>query len=221
MQELLYSRFAPKMYGVCLRYAGNTEDADDIIQEGFIKIFKNIGKFRNEGSFEGWVRRIFVNTSIEHFRKKIKLYNVTEVQENTNQAWITGLTHDIPTIGQVLREQAPDEVEEHALEITHAHALIDDERLELAEHRRVRGVVVTTIHDPGRDDAHGRRVRQHRADLHRGGVRAQDLRLVLAFMPFEVEGVLHRSCRVEFGHVERREVVPLILDLRPFGDGEA
>ena len=83
MQELLYSRFAPKMYGVCLRYAGNTEDADDIIQEGFIKIFKNIGKFRNEGSFEGWVRRIFVNTSIEHFRKKIKLYNVTEVQENT------------------------------------------------------------------------------------------------------------------------------------------
>jgi len=83
MQELLYSQFAPKMFGVCLRYAGNTEDANDIIQEGFIKIFKNIGKFRNEGSFEGWVRRIFVNTSIEHFRKKVKLYNVTEVQENT------------------------------------------------------------------------------------------------------------------------------------------
>lgn len=82
-QELLYKKFSPKMYGVCLRYAGNTEDANDIMQEGFIKIFKNLNKFRNEGSFEGWVRRIFVNTSIEHFRKKVKLYNVTEVQENT------------------------------------------------------------------------------------------------------------------------------------------
>jgi RNA polymerase sigma factor (sigma-70 family) len=83
MQEFLYKKFSPKMYGVCLRYAGNTEDANDILQEGFIKIFKNIGKFRSEGSFEGWIRRIFVNTSIEHFRKKVKLYNVTEVQENT------------------------------------------------------------------------------------------------------------------------------------------
>lgn len=71
------------MYGVCLRYSGNPDDANDLLQEGFIKIFKNLEKFRGEGSFEGWIRRIFVNTSIEHFRKKVKLYNVTEVQENT------------------------------------------------------------------------------------------------------------------------------------------
>lgn len=83
MQELLYKKFSPKMYGVCLRYAGNTEDANDILQEGFIKVFKNLNKFRGEGSFEGWIRRIFVNTAIEQFRKKVKLYNVTEVQENT------------------------------------------------------------------------------------------------------------------------------------------
>ncbi|MEP7228639.1 MAG: RNA polymerase sigma factor [Ginsengibacter sp.] len=83
MQELLYKKFSSKMYGVCLRYSGNTEDANDLLQEGFIKIFKNLTKFRGEGSFEGWMRRIFVNTSIEHFRKKVKLHNVTEVQENT------------------------------------------------------------------------------------------------------------------------------------------
>ncbi len=71
------------MYGVCLRYSGNVDDANDLLQEGFIKVFKNLLKFRGEGSFEGWMRRIFVNTSIEHFRKKIKLYNVTEIQENT------------------------------------------------------------------------------------------------------------------------------------------
>jgi RNA polymerase sigma-70 factor (ECF subfamily) len=83
MQQHLYNRFASKMYGVCLRYAGNVEDANDILQEGFIKVFKNLGKFRSEGSFEGWVRRIFINSAIEQYRKKVKLYNVSEVYENT------------------------------------------------------------------------------------------------------------------------------------------
>jgi RNA polymerase sigma-70 factor (ECF subfamily) len=83
MQEILYKKFSSKMYSVCLRYSGNIEDANDLLQEGFIKIFRNLEKFRGDGSFEGWIRRIFVNTSIEHFRKKVKLYNVTEVQENT------------------------------------------------------------------------------------------------------------------------------------------
>ena len=82
MQNILYQLFSPKMYGVCLRYAGNENDANDILQEGFIKVFKNLEKFRSEGSFEGWVRRIFVNTAIEHYRKKVKLYNVSEAQEN-------------------------------------------------------------------------------------------------------------------------------------------
>jgi len=83
MQEELYRRFAPKMYAVCLRYAGNSEEAQDILQEGFIKIFKKLSSFRGEGSFEGWIRRIFVNTSIEHFRRKNYLQPVTEREENT------------------------------------------------------------------------------------------------------------------------------------------
>ncbi len=83
MQELFYKKYAPKMYGVCLRYSGNTEDANDLLQEGFIKVFKNLSRFRGEGSFEGWIRRIFVNTSIEHFRKKTQLYHITEARENT------------------------------------------------------------------------------------------------------------------------------------------
>ncbi len=82
MQKFLYQNYSSKMYGVCLRYSGNTDDANDLLQEGFIKVFKNLSKFRNEGSFEGWIRRIFVNTSIEHYRKKVKLYNVSEVNEN-------------------------------------------------------------------------------------------------------------------------------------------
>ena len=83
MQEELYRRLSPRMYAVCLRYAGNAEEAEDILQEGFIKIFKKLNSFRNEGSFEGWVRRIFVNTAIEHFRRKRYLQPVTEKEENT------------------------------------------------------------------------------------------------------------------------------------------
>jgi len=81
MQELLYKKFSPKMYAICLRYAGNTDDAQDLLQEGFIKIYKNLEKFRNEGSFEGWMRRVFVNTSIEHFRRKVNLNSITENEE--------------------------------------------------------------------------------------------------------------------------------------------
>jgi RNA polymerase sigma factor (sigma-70 family) len=83
MQEELYARFAPKMYAVCLRYAGNSEEAEDILQEGFIKIFKKLASFRSEGSFEGWIRRIFVNTSIEHFRRKTYMQPISEQEENT------------------------------------------------------------------------------------------------------------------------------------------
>jgi len=83
MQEELYRRFSPRMYAVCLRYAGNAEEAEDILQEGFIKVFKKLDSFRSEGSFEGWVRRVFVNTAIEHFRRKRYLQPVTEKEENT------------------------------------------------------------------------------------------------------------------------------------------
>jgi RNA polymerase sigma-70 factor (ECF subfamily) len=81
MQEMLYHRFSSKMYAVCLRYCKDTADAQDLLQDGFVKIFKNIEKFRGDGSFEGWIRRIFVNTSIEHFRKSVKNYAVTDTQE--------------------------------------------------------------------------------------------------------------------------------------------
>lgn len=85
MQRALYDRFASEMYGVCLRYAGNTNDADDILQEGFIKVYNNLHRFRSEGSFEGWIRRIFINTCIEQFRRKVKSYNISEAHENTTE----------------------------------------------------------------------------------------------------------------------------------------
>jgi RNA polymerase sigma factor (sigma-70 family) len=80
-QHELYNHFSGKMYYVCLRYAIHPDDAQDILQDGFVKLFRNLEKFRNEGSFEGWVRRIFVNTAIEHLRKKVDITSINESHE--------------------------------------------------------------------------------------------------------------------------------------------
>ncbi|HLN19956.1 MAG TPA: RNA polymerase sigma factor [Bacteroidales bacterium] len=78
-QELLYRRYAAKLYAVCLQYSGNDEEARDILQEGFIKIFENLEYFKFEGSFEGWLRRIMVNTALEKFRSRHNLYRVDDI----------------------------------------------------------------------------------------------------------------------------------------------
>ena len=73
-QRELYSRYSPKMLSVCYRFAQSREDAEDMLQEGFIKIFTQIHTFQNKGAFEGWIRRIIVHTCI-NFLKKYKKFN--------------------------------------------------------------------------------------------------------------------------------------------------
>lgn len=68
-QKALYELFSAKMYFVCLRYARHDLEAQDMLQDGFIKVFDNISKFKHNGSFEGWIRRIMVNTSLNYCRK--------------------------------------------------------------------------------------------------------------------------------------------------------
>lgn len=69
-QEVLYARYSRRMYAVCLRYARHQLEAQDLMQEGFIRVFDKLHGFRSEGSLEGWVRRIMVHTCINHYRKK-------------------------------------------------------------------------------------------------------------------------------------------------------
>ncbi|WP_289047621.1 RNA polymerase sigma factor [Carboxylicivirga marina] len=69
-QKQLYHTFAAKMFAVCMRYCKDKTEAEDCLQEGFIKVFNNIDKYGFKGSFEGWIRRIMVNTVIEVYRKK-------------------------------------------------------------------------------------------------------------------------------------------------------
>jgi RNA polymerase sigma factor (sigma-70 family) len=82
-QNLLYSCFASKMFGVCLRYCRNREEAEEILQEGFMKVFENIHQFKFQGSFEGWVRKIMVNCALQKYRSKPQLRIVSEI-ENSN-----------------------------------------------------------------------------------------------------------------------------------------
>jgi len=80
-QELLYKHFASKMLGVCMRYATDKMEAEDMLQNGFIKMFNRLGDFRGEGSFEGWIRRIMVHSSIEYYRKHHKMVQIVDMAD--------------------------------------------------------------------------------------------------------------------------------------------
>lgn len=68
MQKLLYDRYAPQMYTVCLRYSKNVQDAEDNLQEGFLKVFKKIGTYRGDGPFKSWVAKIFIFTCLGSYK---------------------------------------------------------------------------------------------------------------------------------------------------------
>lgn len=78
-QEALYNRFSPRMLGVCYRFAKNREDAEDMLQEGFIKVFTQIHQYRNEGALEGWIRRIIVHTCINILKKNKKFSESVDI----------------------------------------------------------------------------------------------------------------------------------------------
>lgn len=74
-QGTLYQQLAPKMFGICLRYTRNHMEAEDVLQEGFIKVFRHLKDYRNDGSLEGWIRRTMVNTAINFYKKRAKYQN--------------------------------------------------------------------------------------------------------------------------------------------------
>lgn len=95
-QKAVFDRYASRMLGVCHRYARNHADAEDILQDSFIKVFSKIKQFKAEGSFEGWVRRIVVNTAIKkyslaRYEKELSGYEITDNLQPTEEA--TAHTH--------------------------------------------------------------------------------------------------------------------------------
>lgn len=78
-QRELYNRYSPKMLAICYRYGNSREDAEDMLQEGFIKVFTQVHTFKNQGSFEGWVRRIVIHTCINILKKNKKFNESVEI----------------------------------------------------------------------------------------------------------------------------------------------
>lgn len=106
-QRLLYDRYARKMFGVCLRYAKGREEAEDLLQEGFIKIFQKLSSFKGEGALEGWIRRIIVNTALDYIRQqKLNWADIESIHEPGENAEVIdkigatellGLVQKLPT----------------------------------------------------------------------------------------------------------------------------
>lgn len=80
-QKALFEKFSGKMMSVCMRYAGERQRAEDMLQDGFVKVFQHLNKFRGQGSFEGWIRRTVMNTALDHLRKETKLAVDVDISE--------------------------------------------------------------------------------------------------------------------------------------------
>ena len=111
-QEALYRALAPKMLAVCMRYANDRDEAQDILQEGFIKMFNNVHKYRGDGNLEGWIRRIMVHTAISRYRKLKPMVLVEDMAEegaissaahNANNLEVNDLMKLVQQLPQVYR----------------------------------------------------------------------------------------------------------------------
>lgn len=90
-QKLLYEHYYGSMMAVCLRYANDREEARDVLHEGFMKVFKNINRFKEGTNLGAWIRRIMINTSIDHYRKNAKKPNFVEINHAIHEADV----HDV------------------------------------------------------------------------------------------------------------------------------
>lgn len=105
-QEILYRRFARKMYGICLSYAGDRSLAQDMLQEAFMKIFKSLGDFRSSGSLEGWIRRIVTRTAIDHLRQLSRIESFIDDKQEIPEKQTEASALDMLETKDILKQVA-------------------------------------------------------------------------------------------------------------------
>jgi len=108
-QAVLYHKFAGRMFAVCLQYAGDYEDAKDVLQEGFIRVFQNLHQYQRKGSFEGWIRRIMINTALEKYRDKYYLNRVDNQDEKIEEGMDDEVLEDLSAqdLMKMIQELSP------------------------------------------------------------------------------------------------------------------
>lgn len=102
-QRQLYDKYASRMLGVCMRYIGDQMTAEDILVEGFMKVFDKIEQFKSEGSFEGWIRRIMVNESLGYLRQRKQFREDLHLDEAHGIADTTALADQFLEAGEMLQ----------------------------------------------------------------------------------------------------------------------
>jgi RNA polymerase sigma-70 factor (ECF subfamily) len=108
-QEKLYNLVSPLIYGICLQYAGNEDDANDIMQEGFIKVFDKIEQFSGKGSVIGWIRRIMINTALEKYRKQSNTYSLDDMGHSEEEVIEDGIIENMTAeeILEIIQDLTP------------------------------------------------------------------------------------------------------------------
>ncbi len=130
-QELLYRHFARKMYAICVSYAGDRSLAKDMLQDAFIKVFKNIKNFKKDGSLEGWIRRIVTNTAIDHLRRNKKTDNYVEMAVASSKYHVTNLATSKVSFDEIMEQV--DRLPEGARIVFNLYALDGYTHKEIAE----------------------------------------------------------------------------------------
>ncbi|NNK87354.1 MAG: RNA polymerase sigma factor [Flavobacteriaceae bacterium] len=106
-QRQLYEMFAPRMLSVCRYYIRDVHQAEEVMLNGFLKVFTHIRSFRNEGSFEGWIRRIMVREAISFARRQKKIEFSTDQVENYQQQTVDAVDMEVDEI-QLLIDELPE-----------------------------------------------------------------------------------------------------------------
>jgi RNA polymerase sigma factor (sigma-70 family) len=128
-QNELYARLEPRMHAICRQYARSESEAEDILQTGFLKLFKNLHQYRFEGSFEGWVRRIIVNTAINFNRQQLHINHDVNIEL---------LAYDTPFCEDALSKLSAKDLEDIIREMPHSHwAVFNLHEIEGYEHKEI------------------------------------------------------------------------------------
>lgn len=104
-QRVLYESYAPKMMAVCLRYCQNDETARDLLHDGFLQVFTQIGSYSGKGSFEGWLRKIFVNLALENYRQEKKKFNFLSDYTKDEADFLDTPEDDSLDVGDIPRQE--------------------------------------------------------------------------------------------------------------------